>query len=386
MARLSLLSNAEIVPAAMGLSPRLPKQLTDAMETVRDYPWQDALFALSLAVLAVVIGRLVATTCLKALARWAKRTNTTVDDAIARHFPRPLRWLLPVVALDAVLPLLAQSPATEAFVHHCLVIAILVCSGWLVFASVKVLTDVIGDRYSLDKADNLRARAVQTQINGFRNIAGFVIVLMTLAFVLMTFQRVRELGAGILASAGLAGIVLGFAAQKSIATVLAGVQIAITQPIRVDDVVIVEGEWGRIEEITLTYVVIKIWDLRRLIVPISYFLERPFQNWTRVSADILGTVFLQVDYGVSLAELRAELGRLLSASPLWDGKVSNLVVTECGEKTMTVRALMGARDASDAWDLRCQVREGLIAFLASRQPGSLPRQRLSVEGATRSLS
>jgi small-conductance mechanosensitive channel len=196
---------------------------------------------------------------------------------------------------------------------------------------------------------------------------------------LMVFDSARQFGASILASAGIAGIIVGFAAQRSIATLLAGSQIAMTQPIRVDDVVIVENEWGRIEEITLTYVVVRIWDLRRLVLPITYFIERPFQNWTRSSADILGTVFLHADYSVPLDALRTELTRILSTSRFWDGKVNVLQVTDAREHTLEIRALASAADASLAWDLRCEVREKLIQFLQRNYPDSQPRLRASVE-------
>ena len=198
---------------------------------------------------------------------------------------------------------------------------------------------------------------------------------------LMTFESVRQLGTSILASAGIAGIVVGFAAQRSIATLLAGFQIAMTQPIRLDDVVIVENEWGRIEEITLTYVAVRIWDQRRLILPITYFIEQPFQNWTRTSADILGTVFLYVDYRAPLDAIRAELDRILQASPSWDGKVKGLQVTNAQEQTLEIRALASAADASLAWDLRCEVREKLVQFLQRHHPESLPRIRAELQPA-----
>jgi small-conductance mechanosensitive channel len=190
---------------------------------------------------------------------------------------------------------------------------------------------------------------------------------------------VRQFGASILASAGIAGIVVGFAAQRSIATLLAGFQIALTQPIRIDDVVIVEKEWGRIEDITLTYVVVRVWDLRRLVVPITYFIEQPFQNWTRSSADILGTVFLYVDYSVPLEPLRAEFTRILEHSRFWDGKVNVLQVTNAKEQTLEIRALASAADASLAWDLRCEIREKLITFVQQTFPDSLPRLRASLD-------
>jgi len=165
------------------------------------------------------------------------------------------------------------------------------------------------------------------------------------------------------------------AAQRTIATFIAGLQIAVTQPIRVDDVVIVENEWGRIEEITLTYVVVRIWDLRRLVVPITYFIEKPFQNWTRVTADILGTVFIYVDYTVPIESIRAELQRILKSSELWDGKVCVLQVTNTSERTVELRALMSAADASTAWSLRCQVREKMVDFIQKNYPDALPKLR-----------
>ena len=212
-----------------------------------------------------------------------------------------------------------------------------------------------------------------------KKVAVTIIGIVTLASMLMVFDSVRQFGASILASAGIAGIVIGFAAQRSIATLLAGFQIALTQPIRLDDVVIVENEWGRIEDITLTYVVVRVWDLRRLVVPITYFIEQPFQNWTRSSADILGTVFFYVDYGVPLDALRAELTRLLKASRYWDGKVNVLQVTDAKEHTLEIRALASAADASLAWDLRCEIREKLVAFIQHKYPESLPRFRASLE-------
>jgi small-conductance mechanosensitive channel len=202
----------------------------------------------------------------------------------------------------------------------------------------------------------------------------------------MVFEPVRQLGTSILATAGIAGIIIGFAAQRSISTLLAGLQIALTQPIRLDDVVIVENEWGRIEDISLTYVTVRIWDQRRLIVPINHFIEQPFQNWTRSSADILGTVFLHVDYRAPLAEIRTELDRILAESPYWDGKVKVLQVTDAGPQTLELRALGSAADASLAWDLRCEVREKLVTFLQQHHPDSLPRVRAELRTSPNPLT
>ncbi|RQW01754.1 mechanosensitive ion channel family protein, partial [candidate division KSB1 bacterium] len=203
-----------------------------------------------------------------------------------------------------------------------------------------------------------------------------MIIIFAIAMILMTFDKVRQIGVSMLASAGIAGIILGFAAQRSLATLIAGIQIAITQPIRIDDVVIVENEWGRIEEITLTYVVVNIWDQRRLIVPITYFIETPFQNWTRTTAELLGTVFIYADYRLPINALRDELERIVADSPLWDKRLAKVQVTNATDKTMGIRALVSAENSSNAWELRCLVREKLIAFLQRNFPDSLPRVRL----------
>ena len=196
---------------------------------------------------------------------------------------------------------------------------------------------------------------------------------------LMTFSAVRQIGVSILASAGILGVVLGFAAQKTLGNLIAGIQIALAQPIRLDDAVVVENEWGWIEEITLTYVVVRIWDLRRLVLPISYFIEKPFQNWTRNSADILGSVFIYADYTVPVEEVRAELGRILKESPHWDKKVNVLQVTDATEHTVKLRALMSAADSPTAWNLRCETREKLLEFLQKKYPQSLPRTRVELQ-------
>jgi hypothetical protein len=192
---------------------------------------------------------------------------------------------------------------------------------------------------------------------------------------LMTFEPVRQFGETVAASAGLAGIVAGLAARSTISSLIAGIQVAITQPIRLDDVVVVEGEWGRIEEISTTFVVIRIWDQRRMVVPLTYFIEKPFQNWTRRSAEITGIVFLYVDYNVPVAEIRQELQRLLQSSQLWDGKVCGLQVTNATDRSVELRCLMSSADSGKNFDLRCYVREQLIAYIQRNFPGSLPRLR-----------
>jgi small-conductance mechanosensitive channel len=247
--------------------------------------------------------------------------------------------------------------------------------SWLLIKSVYVLQDYVVSRFDVGVEDNLRARKIHTQLRVLKRIVVILVIVVALASMLMTFPKVRQLGTAILASAGIIGIVVGMAAQRTIGTFIAGLQIAITQPIRVDDVVIVENEWGRIEEIALTYVVVRIWDLRRLIVPVTYFIEKPFQNWTRITADILGTVYIYVDYTVPTDVVRQELHRILKGSESWDGKVCVLQVTNTSERTIELRALMSAADASTAWSLRCEVREKLVDFIKEHYPQTLPRLR-----------
>jgi small-conductance mechanosensitive channel len=292
---------------------------------------------------------------------------------------KAVRRALPLLALILGAPALSVSPALAEVVRNGTSLLLIGVVAFILFQIVDAATTFVLSQHRLDVSDNLQARSIYTQVVVLKKVAVTVIGVFTLASMLMVFDSVRQFGASILASAGIAGIVIGFAAQRSIATLLAGFQIALTQPIRLDDVVIVENEWGRIEDITLTYVVVRVWDLRRLVVPITYFIEQPFQNWTRSSADILGTVFIYVDYGVPLEALRGELTRLLEASRYWDGKVNVLQVTDAKEHTLEIRALASAADASLAWDLRCEIREKLVAFIQQKYPESLPRFRASLD-------
>jgi small-conductance mechanosensitive channel len=289
-----------------------------------------------------------------------------------------MRFIVLLIAVSFVLPLLNMTPGVLDFVKHLISLCLIACVAWLIVRFTFVLDDLILSRYKIDVRDNLQARKIQTQLQIFKKVVTVVVVILALAIMLMTFDKVRQLGTSILASAGIIGIVVGLAAQRTIATLLAGLQIAITQPIRVDDVVIVENEWGRIEEITFTYVVVRIWDLRRLVLPITYFIEKPFQNWTRVTADLLGAVFIYVDYTVPVQAIRRELHRILKGSDVWDGKTWVLQVTNATERTLELRALMSAPDAPTAWNLRCEVREKLIEFIKKNYPDGLPKVRAEI--------
>jgi small-conductance mechanosensitive channel len=230
-------------------------------------------------------------------------------------------------------------------------------------------------RHRLDVPDNVPARRIYTQVSVIRKIIVTTVVIIATGSILMMFDPVRQFGTSILASAGIAGIVIGFAAQKTLGNVLAGIQIALTQPLLIDDIVVVEGEFGQIEEITLTYVTVRTWDLRRIILPITYLVEKPFQNWSRVSTELLGTVILYLDYQVPMGELRKELKHLVENNPKWDKRVCGLQVTDAKQSTIEVRALVSGVDAGKLGDLRCEVREGLINFLVRNYPESLPRSR-----------
>jgi len=317
------------------------------------------------------------------LQTFASHTDANWDDVLLPFAGQALRLILPMLALILGAPALVVSDGAREIVQNAVSLALIGAIGYVLVQFVNAMAKLVLQRHRIDVADNREARGIYTQVTVLKKIAVGVIALFAIASMLMVFQPVRQLGTAMIASAGVAGIVIGFAAQKSLGTLLAGFQIAMTQPIRIDDVVIVEGEWGRIEEITLTYVVVRVWDLRRLVVPITYFIEKPFQNWTRTSADILGTVFLQVDYGVPVDALRGELTRILEASSNWDRKVNVLQVTDAKERTLELRALASSSDASKSWDLRCEMREKLVAFVQKNYPGSLPRVRTEIERVPR---
>lgn len=247
---------------------------------------------------------------------------------------------------------------------------------WLVITLLKIVKNAILTTYSSGDSKSFKARQVYTQFTVLEHIVIFVVIILATGLALMSFKEIRELGISIFASAGVAGIIIGFSAQKFIGSIIAGIQIAIAQPIKLDDVVVVEGEWGNIEEITLTYVVVKIWDKRRLIVPTTYFIDQPFENWTKTSSDILGTVFLYVDYRVSFDELREEFKRILQNTELWDGKVNTLQVTDTKPNYVEARALMSAKDSSTLWELRVYVREKLLVYLQKQHPESIVKTRI----------
>jgi len=294
------------------------------------------------------------------------------------HINAALFSLIPAACMMSILPILRFKEGARYAIAHSVSIWIIASAGWLLIGGFKIAREKILAHYNVKAKNNLAARRVHTQINVIDSIVVIVIILVTVSVILMTFDRVRQIGASILASAGIIGVVLGFAAQKTLGNLIAGIQIAFAQPIRLDDAVVVEGEWGWIEEITLTYVVVRIWDLRRLIVPISYFIEKHFQNWTRMSADLIGSVFLYADYTVPIDKIREELTRILNNSLYWDKKVNVLQVTNIAEATVELRALMSAADSPTTWNLRCEVREKLLLFMQKNFSNSLPKTRIEL--------
>ena len=291
----------------------------------------------------------------------------------------PLLGVVILLLLQMGVSLLQISDSGRTVIKQVFSLMLIALLSWLVIKSADAVREMLTARYDVSAKDNLKARKVHTQIDLIRDIVVVLVVIIALATALTVFDKGKEIGKTILASAGIIGIVVGVSAQKTIATFIAGLQIAFTQPIRFDDVVIVEGEWGRIEDITLTYVVVRIWDQRRLIVPVTYFIEKPFQNWTRTSAEILGTVFIYADYTVSVTGLREVLKDILEHSEHWDKRVGLLQVTNASERALELRALMSAEDASLAWNLRCEVREKLVAHLQQAYPNALPKIRAELE-------
>jgi small-conductance mechanosensitive channel len=271
-----------------------------------------------------------------------------------------------------------MSESIHRIVEKVILIITIFSISWILISLVHLLKLSVLSKYDVSKQDNLQSRRIHTQYNVLERIVIVIIMLFAIGIVLLSFDSLRNVGLSLFASAGVAGLIIGLAAQKVIGGLLAGIQIAITQPIRLDDVVIVENEWGWIEEINLTYVVVRIWDKRRLIVPSTYFIEKPFQNWTRTTAEILGTVFIYTDYTLPLEALRKELTRLLEASSYWDGNVNVVQVTDAKERTVEIRALMSAKDSPTAWNLRVHIREKLIEFIKNNYPECLPRTRIDV--------
>jgi len=303
-----------------------------------------------------------------------------IRGALLRRIRGPLRLLMPIIALFIVLPAISASLGeAHVWVEAVLQVLFVASVTWLVVALLLAGEEAIAERYATDGPDNLKARKIVTQTRIPRRIVSTAVVVIAGAIILLQYEPFRELGAGILASAGVFGIIFGIAAQRTLGNVVAGIQIAFTQPIRVDDVVIVENEFGWVEEITLTYVVVRVWDKRRIVMPITHFVEQPFQNWTRTSSDLLGTVFLYVDHTTPIDAVREKLQQVVEQSEYWDGEVCKLHVTNTTERTVELRCTASAKSAPDLWELRCGVREQMVAFLQKEYPDALPAVRTRIQ-------
>lgn len=339
----------------------------------------------------ILAGAVIAALIIHALAySVAARTLARDRDSVAYNIlekSRPVaRLALLVLVVRIFLPLLALPPLLQLSVSRFVTLTLIATAGWAAMLVVNAITEATLSRHRIDIEDNLQARKVRTRVRVLRQAVKLIIFFITIAAMLMTFPGARSVGLSLFASAGVAGIVVGFAARPVLSNLLAGLQIALTQPIRIDDAVVIEGEWGWIEEITPTYVVVKIWDWRRLIVPLSYVIENPFQNWTRESASIIGSVTWHTDYTVPVAEMRAKLKEFLEQSSLWDGDVQVLQVINSHPETIELRALMSAKNSPTAWDLRCEIREKMISWLQQAYPQALPRRRAEIELDNESLA
>ena len=342
--------------------------------SILSMPWPQTLLAaaiaVALALTTLVIGRAV----LRRVAR-----GTHVLAAVVKRCEWPAHLVLPLAALQVVWHGAPDDLPAIGRVQHANGVLLLAAITWLGMRAVRGVAKGVTAMHPFDIADNLRARRIQTQANVLSRTVMVMVLLAGSALILMTFPGARQIGTSLLASAGVAGLIVGIAARPLFSNLIAGLQIALAQPLRIDDVLIVQGEWGRVEEITGTYVVLRIWDERRLIIPLQWFIENPFQNWTRTSAHIIGTVFLHVDYAMPLEPLRAEAQRLCEASKDWDGRLCLLQVTEAGAQAMELRLLVTAVDSSRSWDLRCHVREGLLSYLQRDYPQHLPTWRARVD-------
>ncbi|WP_419698638.1 mechanosensitive ion channel family protein [Mucilaginibacter sp. NFX135] len=350
---------------------KLPPGLLDLSQRIPSLIWN-----LAIAIIAILVGLIIKFIVTRLFRLYAKKeTSYSFFRSVIINLGRAITYFIPLFLLNLFIPFMRMDKVYIAPLDKTIEILLTISFAGILVRSVRILEDYIYHTYDLNKADNLKERKIRTQIQFMRKLIVVVIVFVTIAIILLSFESMRKIGTGLLTGVGIGGIIVGFAAQNSLGNLLAGFQIAFTQPIRIDDVLVVEGEWGRVEEITLTYVVLKIWDERRLILPINYFIQKPFQNWTRTSADILGTVFLYMDHTVPIDAIREEFERLIVKTPLWDKRVKVVQVTDVKEQVIEIRVLMSSRTSSDAFDLRCYIRENLITFIQQNYPGSLPKTR-----------
>ncbi|WP_455813587.1 mechanosensitive ion channel family protein [Pseudomonas graminis] len=333
--------------------------------------------AVLLVTLSFAVGFLARFIFLRFIRYWQSR-DRKLFKSLEKHLRGSLFLFIPLLLINVGVNYINVNPNSLSLISTMINIFIILSFCSILIRLTNVAQDMLFIRYDINLSNNLRARKIRTQIMYVKKVAIVLLVLFCLSLVLLSIPGVRKFGTTILAGAGVAGIIIGFALQKSLVNLFAGIQIAFTQPIKIDDAVVVENEWGWIEEINLTYVVVRIWDLRRLVLPITYFTENAFQNWTRNNAQILGSVFLYLDYSMPLDPLRKYFEKVLSETKLWDQQTQVLQVTDTTDKTMTIRLLMTAQNSPTAFDLRCHVREKMIEFIQQNYPQSLPHVRATL--------
>jgi len=347
--------------------------------------WSAQLFgkfqSVSILVVFGIIGYIISIFFYKAIGFLLIRLSNHNYKSVSRNFSFSLRFFITIVSLNIGLAFTNFEDKTANTISKIFFILMVFSLAYIIIRIIQFVKDVLYFKFNVDVVGNLNERRARTQVDFLQKTSSVFVVFISVAIVLMSFERVRELGTSLLASAGIAGVIIGFAAQKSLANLLAGFQIAFTQPIRYDDVVIVQGQYGRVEEITLTYVVIKLWDERRLILPISYFIDNSFENWTRTSSQMLGTVVLYTDFAMPIEPLREELKRILTneGKAFWDEKVSALQITDLTEQSMQIRVLLSALNSALLFDLRCLVREKMMHFIIKNYPEHLPVKRIVSE-------
>lgn len=348
-------------------------ELQSMSEKLPDWVWNLLLISAS-----IVLGFIIKLILAFSLRHTAVKPGRdySLPKSILSNIGMPVNYFLPVLVFNFILPFMRVKPAFASNLDKTGSIFLTITFAAVLIGLVNVFRDYIYHSYDISKADNLRERKIRTQVQFIWRLIVGIIVIVTICAVLLSFDGLKKIGAGLLTGVGVGGIIIGFAAQKSLANILAGFQIAFTQPIRIDDVLIVENEWGRVEEITLTYVVMNLWDKRRLVLPINYFIEKPFQNWTRNTSDLLGYVYFYVDYTMPIEPIRTEYMRLLELSPLWDKKVGVVQVTNITEKVMEIRALMSAESSGKAFDLRCYIRENMMTYIQKNFADNLPKVRI----------
>jgi len=331
---------------------------------------------LGLVVLAIVCGLLVHRVGRLLIWRLVG-TNRPIATQLLKRTSGPAQLALCLVAVAFVLPFAPLEDPWRSELTHGLAVAVIGLIGWISIRAVDIAAARYLQRFRLDSEDNLLARKHVTQVRVFKRVLDTLVIIFAASTALMTFESVRQYGVSLFASAGAAGLIIGLAARPLLGNLIAGVQIAITQPIRIEDAVIIENEWGWIEDIASTYVVIRLWDWRRMVVPLSYFIERPFQNWTRDAQSLIGAIILHVDFGADVPRIRRKLEQVARASRLWDGEVVNLQVIDTHPRSIELRAVVSARNAPQSWDLRCEIREKLLAFIRDEMPEAFPRDRSS---------